>query len=160
VLLKAFAMSHQRLSDPTPFFRLVWEVVRQVPPGAVTTFGQIASMLPPPNGVEAKDYEKLGPRWVGDAMNAVSRVDEPTVPWHRVINSQGRVSLPEESIGAAQQRSRLRSEGVMDAHDQVDLNRFGWDGPDEAWLNARGLKQPRSLKKPPPEENAGQLRLF
>lgn len=153
-------MSHQRLNDPMPFFRKVWDIVRQVPHGRVTTFGQIASMLPAPPGIEPNDYDKLGPRWVGDAMNAVSRVDEPTVPWHRVINSQGRVSLPEESISAAQQRARLKSEGVMDTREQVDLNRFGWDGPDEAWLREHGLSKPRSLKKAPPEEDAGQLRLF
>jgi methylated-DNA-protein-cysteine methyltransferase-like protein len=153
-------MSHQHLNDPMPFFRIVWDIVRQVPHGRVTTFGQIASMLPLPPGIEPNDYGKLGSRWVGDAMNAVSRVDEPTVPWHRVINSQGRVSLPEESISAAQQRARLKSEGVMDAREQVDLNRFGWDGPDEAWLREHELKKPRSLKKAPPEEDAGQLRLF
>jgi methylated-DNA-protein-cysteine methyltransferase-like protein len=153
-------MSYQRLTDPMPFFRIVWDIVRQVPRGSVTTFGQIASMIPPPAGVEAQDYEKLSPRWVGDAMNAVSRIDEATVPWHRVINSQGRISLPEDSISAAQQRARLAEDGVIDRHGQVDLNRFGWEGPDEAWLSARGLHQPRRLRKPPAEEDAGQLRLF
>jgi len=152
--------SYPQPPDPRIFHQIVWEIVRQVPEGIVTTFGQIASMIPTPAGVDPADYQKLGPRWVGDAMNAVSWVDEPTVPWHRVINSKGTVSLPEETIAAAQQRSRLRAEGVLDERDHVDLNRYSWDGPDAAWLEANHLLQPRSLKKPPPEEDAGQLRLF
>lgn len=153
-------MRHPQPPDPRAFYEIVWKIVRQVPVSIVTTFGQIASMIPPPDGVEPADYQKLGPRWVGDAMNAVSRVDEPTVPWHRVINSKGGISLPEESISAAQQRTRLRAEGVLDDREHVDLNRYGWEGPDTAWLEENGLLPPRSLKKPPGEEVAGQLRLF
>ncbi|MCC6614403.1 MAG: MGMT family protein [Anaerolineae bacterium] len=152
--------SYPQPPNPRSFHEIVWEIVRQVPAGIVTTFGQIASMIPTPEGVDAADYQKLGPRWVGDAMNAVSWVDEASVPWHRVINSKGTVSLPEETIAAAQQRSRLRAEGVLDARDHVDLNRYGWEGPDAAWLETNGLLKPRSLKKQPPEENAGQMRLF
>ena len=81
------------LPDPVPYYRLVWEIVRQVPAGKVTTFGQIASMIPPPDGIEMDDYAKLGARWVGDAMNRVSTIDDPDVPWHRVINAKGINSL-------------------------------------------------------------------
>src|SRR5688500_5177454 len=109
------------LDDPMPFYKIVWEIVRQVPKGTVTTFGQIATMIPTPDGVDADDYAKLGPRWVGDAMNAVSRVDEPTIPWHRVINAKGTISLPETSKSAALQRARLRAENVLDDNERVDL---------------------------------------
>jgi methylated-DNA-protein-cysteine methyltransferase-like protein len=141
------------------YYEIVWEIVRQVPRGIVTTFGQIASMIPPPEGVEVKDYDKLAPRWVGDAMNAVSRIDEPTIPWHRVINSKGGISLPEDSISAAQQRARLRVENLLDDKERVDLDQYGWEGPDTAWLEAHRLRAPKSLKKPPPDEG-GQMRLF
>jgi methylated-DNA-protein-cysteine methyltransferase-like protein len=145
--------------NPRAYYELVWEIVRQVPRGAVTTFGQIASMIPPPEGVEAGDYERLAPRWVGDAMNAVSRIDDPSIPWHRVINSKGGISLPEDSISAAQQRARLRLEGLLDDHERVDLNSHGWEGPDDDWRKEHGFRPPKPLRKPPPED-AGQLRLF
>lgn len=151
------------LPDPMPFYKIVWEIVRQVPASTVTTFGQIATMIPTPEGVEDDDYARLGPRWVGDAMNAVSRVDEPTVPWHRVINSKGGISLPENSKSAAIQRARLRAENtLLDNDERVDLDKFGWEGPDKRWLEEHGLLPPRSLKKPPQDDNnqPKQLSLF
>ncbi len=138
------------LADPLPFYKIVWEIVRQIPAGAAATYGQIASMIPTPEGVDPVDYDRLGARWVGDAMNAVSRVDEPTIPWHRVINAKGGISLPDTSKAAALQRGRLRAEGVLLASsERVDLNEFGWEGPSAAWLDAHNLNVPRSLKKPP-----------
>jgi methylated-DNA-protein-cysteine methyltransferase-like protein len=49
------------------------------------------------------------------------------VPWQRVINSQGKISL-RPGLGAPTQRLLLEQEGVeFDAKDRVDLKRFGWD---------------------------------
>ncbi|MBI1259039.1 MAG: hypothetical protein GC204_16335 [Chloroflexi bacterium] len=139
------------LPDPLPFYKIVWEIVRQIPTGTAATYGQIATMIPTPEGVDEDDYRKLGPRWVGDAMNAVSRVDEPTIPWHRVINAKGGISLPDTSRAAALQRARLRDERVLlDNDERVDLGEFGWEGPSDQWLDAHGLKAPRSLKKAKP----------
>jgi methylated-DNA-protein-cysteine methyltransferase-like protein len=154
------------LPDPMPFYKIVWDIVRQVPIGTVTTFGQIASMIPVPEGVDPDDYARLGPRWVGDAMNAVSRVDEPTVPWHRVINAKGTISLPENSKGAALQRARLRAEMIeFDDKERVDLDEFGWEGADDDWLEQHGLRVARSIKKPPPppppqDDTPKQMSLF
>jgi methylated-DNA-protein-cysteine methyltransferase-like protein len=50
------------------------------------------------------------------------------VPWHRVINAQGKIS---PRPGAARQRQLLEEEGVeFDERDKVDFERFGWNGPD------------------------------
>ena len=107
--------------DPIIFNNQVWEIVRQVPPGKVTTYGQIARMIPPPEGVEAKSYLSLGPRWVGGAMAKCP----DDVPWQRVINSKGEIS---SRPGADEQRHLLEEEGVeFDERGRVDLNRFGWD---------------------------------
>lgn len=107
--------------DPIIFNNQVWEIVRQVPPGKVTTYGQIARMIPPPEGVEAKNYLSLGPRWVGGAMAKCP----DDVPWQRVINSKGEIS---SRPGADEQRHLLEEEGVeFDERGRVDLNRFGWD---------------------------------
>ena len=146
--------------DPATFYPIVWNVVRQIPSGVVSTYGQIASMLPPPAGVDAVDFERLGPRWVGKAMNAVSSKDDPAIPWQRVVNGQGGISLPAGSGAALEQRARLEREGLaFDKNGRLNLNLVGWDGPDSSWLRDNGLRMPRSLKKPS-SDNPDQLKLF
>lgn len=106
------------------YYEQVWTLVKQIPKGKVAAYGQIALMLPPPNGVEFEAYKAFGPRWVGGAM--ASCPDD--VPWQRVINSQGKIS-PRPG-GAEKQRLLLEQEGVeFDAKDRVDLKKYGWKGP-------------------------------
>ncbi|MBL8162053.1 MAG: MGMT family protein [Anaerolineae bacterium] len=153
-------MTTQAPPDPHRFNALVWQIVRQIPAGAVSTYGQIASMIPPPDGVEEADYERFGAVWVGKAMNAVSGDAASSVPWQRVINSQGGISLPEGSRAAVEQRARLESEGVtFERNGRVNLNTYGWDGPDAEWLRENRLLTPRPLKKPK-SDNPEQLTLF
>lgn len=117
------------------FNNLVWEIVRQIPVGKVSTYGQIAALIPPPGGMSPADYRAWGARWVGGAMAAC-----PTgVPWQRVINAQGKVSLRGEG-GQHIQRQLLEDEGVaFDDRERVDLKRYGWEGPSEEWLVGKGL---------------------
>jgi methylated-DNA-protein-cysteine methyltransferase related protein len=146
--------------NPKLFNALVWEIVRQIPSGKVATYGQIASMIPPPEGVEPPDFDRLGPRWVGNAMNAVSGPHEVSIPWQRVINAKGTISLPEGSTAAAIQRQRLEAEGVQfDDKGKVNFEVVGWDGPDKAWLKEKDLFPPRSLKKKKSDDK-GQMNLF
>lgn len=129
--------------NPRAFNLLVWEIVRQIPEGVVSTYGQIASMIPPPDGSDPEEYKQLGARWVGSAMRA--KPDSP-IPWHRVINTQGKISLPEGSADAETQRRKLEMEGVQfNKNAKVDLKRIGWTGPDKDWLQARGLFPPKLL---------------
>jgi methylated-DNA-protein-cysteine methyltransferase-like protein len=75
--------------------------------------------------MDAQSYSRLAPRWVGSAM----RNCPPGLPWHRVLNSQGKISLPFEH-GGSLQRQLLEAEGIVfDLHDRIDLNEFGWEGP-------------------------------
>jgi methylated-DNA-protein-cysteine methyltransferase-like protein len=112
--------------DPIIFNHQVWDLVRQIPAGRVATYGQIARLMPPPEGVDAKAYLSLGPRWVGSAM---ARCPED-VPWQRVINSKGEISL---RPGADEQRRLLEAEGVeFDVRGRVDLVRFGWEAANPA----------------------------
>jgi len=135
--------------DPGSFHMMVWNIVRQIPTGVVSTYGQIASMLPVPAGVSPPDYERVGPVWVGQAMQAISAQADPSIPWQRVINSQGKISLPAGSRLAREQRLRLQREGVQWApNGRVPLHIYGWDGPEVAWLQAHGLRQPLALKQP------------
>ena len=112
--------------NPQAFNQQVWEIARRIPRGKVATYGQIAKMIPPPNGVELEAYAAFAPRWVGGAMAACP----DDVPWQRVINSQGKVS---ERAGAQKQRQLLEAEGIIfDAKDRVDLKKYGWSGKNES----------------------------
>jgi methylated-DNA-protein-cysteine methyltransferase-like protein len=106
--------------DPIIFNHQVWDLVRQVPRGRVTSYGQIARMIPPPQGVDPKAYQALGPRWVGSAM---AKCPED-VPWQRVINSKGEIS---PRPGAEEQRHLLEEEGIQFTEGgRIDLKIFGW----------------------------------
>ena len=103
------------------FYQQVYAVVRRVPRGKVTTYGRVAAMLGRPRAARA----------VGYALNAL-RDDLPThanVPWQRVINSQGRISIVNREHSARQQADLLRAEGINVSEDlRIDLNIFLWEG--------------------------------
>lgn len=101
----------------------VYAVVLQCPAGFVTTYGQVATLLGSPRVA----------RHVGFAMAAVMNTDEP-VPWHRVINAQGRISHRGDVYRAQEQREMLEREGVVfDERERVDLARFRYTFPDFRW---------------------------
>lgn len=100
-------------------YQRIYDMVRQIPPGKVTTYGQIAALV---GGCTA--------RMVGYAMAALKRGGEPDVPWQRVINAKGKISIHGDGFGNALQRIKLEGEGVeFDANGRVDFTRFGWHGP-------------------------------
>ena len=118
------------------FFETVWKIVRQVPPGKVSTYGQIAGYIPTPPGILPDDHLANRARWVGHAM-AASPGD---VPWQRVINAQGKISSRQ---GSHEQRKLLEAEGIVfNARERIDLKRFGWQGPAPEWLRENGLIAP------------------
>ena len=94
----------------------IYAVVRRVPHGRVTTYGAVARIAGLPGHA----------RQVGYALSALPA--GTSVPWHRVINAQGRLSL--ERVGSSSgttQRIRLVREGVVvNAAGKVSLARFGW----------------------------------
>ncbi len=93
----------------------IYRVVRAVPAGRVATYGQVAEIA-----------GRCTPRMVGYAMASVPSGTD--VPWHRVINSRGEISLRGEGLDL--QRALLESEGVtFDERCRVDLSEFGWTGP-------------------------------
>ena len=126
------------------FFETVWHIVCQIPAGKVSTYGQIASMIPPDDHMDADKMNRLAPRWVGTALRKTPR--GKSIPWHRVINSGGKISFPAGSLHAEEQRHLLEIEGVQfDRQGQVDFASVGWQGPDEAYLYSKGLFPPRQL---------------
>lgn len=112
--------------DKLLFNNLVWDTVRRIPSGQVATYGQIAGLVQPPDGVKEQTYKAFGARWVGSAMAACP----DDVPWHRVINAQGKISLRSDS-GADIQRQLLESEGIIfDQQGRISLKQYQWDGTD------------------------------
>jgi methylated-DNA-protein-cysteine methyltransferase-like protein len=101
------------------FFDRVYILVRQIPYGKVASYGQIAAMLGHPQAA----------RTVGWALSALRDSDLTDVPWQRVINSAGRISISRADLSADLQRALLEEEGVeFDARGYVDWQRFGWAG--------------------------------
>ena len=105
-------------------YERIYELVRQIPRGQLTTYGQLGAMC----GI-------TDPRIVGEAMNA-----SHGVPWQRVINSRGEVSIKGRT--GARQRKLLEEEGVeFDENGRVDFAICGWT-PEPQWLEAHGYKIP------------------
>jgi len=103
-----------------PLYEKIYAMVRQVPSGRVTTYGRIAELV---GGCTA--------RMVGYAMAALKRGTAPDVPWQRVINAKGEISVHGDGIGNAMQLAILEDEGIIfDENDRVDFTRFGWSGPE------------------------------
>jgi methylated-DNA-protein-cysteine methyltransferase-like protein len=121
------------------FNALVWAIAREIPSGAVASYGQLAAFLPTPTGIDPGEYAAYRARWAGAAM----RECPPDVPWQRVLNAQGKISLPAGSRAALDQRRLLEAEGVVfDERERIDLARFGWSGPPRQWLLDHGLLAP------------------
>ncbi|MGD1994072.1 MAG: MGMT family protein [Anaerolineae bacterium] len=96
-----------------PLFQRVYQLVKQIPAGKVATYGQIAWLVGQPRGA----------RTVGWALRALP--PGAGVPWHRVVNAQGGISI----AAREHQRALLEAEGVVfDQSGRIDLDLFGWEG--------------------------------
>lgn len=118
--------TNQNKSDDTNFHQNVWKVVSEIPPGHVLTYGEVAKLSGMPKQA----------RRVSQAMRRAPR--KMQLPWHRVINSQGKISFPEDSSGWLQQKNRLEEEGVVFLDGKVDLERFGYRGAVDRLLWGEG----------------------
>jgi methylated-DNA-protein-cysteine methyltransferase-like protein len=108
----------ERDVDTLPFHQAVWAMVRRIPHGRTASYGAVAAWLGAPRAA----------RGVGYALAALT--DENDVPWWRVLNRRGEVSIRGKPGLPALQRALLEAEGVVfDHHGRVDFSRFGWQGP-------------------------------
>ncbi|HEX9942937.1 MAG TPA: MGMT family protein [Thermoanaerobaculia bacterium] len=106
-------------------------VVERIPAGRVATYGQVATLAGLPRRA----------RLAGYAMRELP--EGSSLPWHRVINAQGRVSR-RQGLGVEEgyQRHLLEEEGVLfDSRGRIDLERFGWD-PDVPLSRQSGRRSP------------------
>jgi len=95
-------------------YKTIKRIVKSIPPGRVCTYGEIAAC--------AGNHRAA--RQVAWVLHSSSKKDG--LPWHRVINKKGRISL-KNFDGYELQKSLLQKEGVVfDKHDTVDFERYLW----------------------------------
>lgn len=98
----------------SPFTIATIDCIRSIPKGKVATYGSIARMAG--NARAARQVVRV--------LHTYSRSDG--LPWHRVVNREGRIALASHQ-GAGTQRRILEEEGVVfDNRDRIDLERFLW----------------------------------
>ena len=98
------------------FFERVYEVVKLIPEGRVTSYGAIAEFL----------GASRSARMVGWAMNNASKIDD--VPAHRVVNRNGLLTGKHHFPGTFAMQQQLEDEGVQVKEDKVvDFQRHFWD---------------------------------
>ena len=103
------------LPRETPFTREVKKAIRSIPRGRVATYGQIAALA-------GREHGARGVAWILHSSSEAAGL-----PWHRVIGSPGRISLP-RGKGFEEQKRRLVAEGVaVGPGGRVDLKRFQWE---------------------------------
>ena len=98
----------------SPFTQKIVETIRAIPEGRVSTYGHVAALA----------GNRRGARQVARVLHSSSRKEN--LPWHRVINREGRISLGPLQ-GYDEQKRLLLAEGVrFDETDRIDLTRFEW----------------------------------
>lgn len=106
------------MNQNTDFYNRVYDIVRTIPHGKVTTYGIIAEFL------GAKSSSRL----VGWALNAV--MDRVDIPCHRVVNRQGELSGKMHFDHPTQMKDRLLAEEVTFIGEAVDLSKHLWKPQD------------------------------
>ncbi|CAM7558209.1 MGMT family protein [Citrobacter sp. Cs237] len=96
------------------FPQRVWQIIASIPEGFVTTYGDVAKLAGSPRAA----------RQVGGVLKRLP--EGSTLPWHRVVNRHGAISLSGPDL--QRQRQALLSEGVqVSGSGQIDLQRYRWN---------------------------------
>jgi methylated-DNA-protein-cysteine methyltransferase-like protein len=97
----------------------LWQVINAIPPGRVCNYGEIAKLAGLGNGARQT-------AWALRYLPA-----DTTIPWFRVINSQGKIAMPVGSRGYLEQRRRLEAEGVtFKENGRISSTSYWWRGED------------------------------
>ncbi len=103
-------------TDDGNWYHKVWKVVSEIPSGHVLTYGEVARLSGMPRAA----------RRVSQALRRAPRSMD--LPWHRVINAQGKISFAEDSNPWQKQKDKLEAEGVVFLNGKIDLDFFGYRG--------------------------------
>lgn len=96
-------------------FDRIYDIIQQIPPGKVASYGQIAELV---------GNRRLA-RVVGYALHAIP--DGSDIPWHRVVKKDGEVFGGAESASGKYQTELLKSEGVGFVDGHVDMKKYQWE---------------------------------
>ena len=100
---------------PTEFSLKAIKIMKNIPSCKVVTYGQVATYAGNNRGAR-QVVRLLSSSW-----------EKEQLPWHRVINSKGKISL-HPGDGYELQKMLLENEGIQfDENDRIDLSRFGWN---------------------------------
>jgi methylated-DNA-protein-cysteine methyltransferase-like protein len=103
--------------NSTSLYTRIYAVVKKIPRGKVASYGQVARIA----GLERHA------RLAGYALHSLPDDLVNKIPWHRVINAQGYVSIRANPIAASLQKKLLEHEGILfDSRDRIDMKKFGW----------------------------------
>ena len=95
------------------FQERVWQIIAAIPPGKVTTYGDIARLAGSPRAA----------RQVGGVLRRLP--EGSRLPWHRVINSTGKISQQGDDL--LRQRDALAAEGIDVSDDgKLSLQHYRW----------------------------------
>lgn len=101
--------------DKKLVYPVIWGIVQSIPKGSVASYGQLAKLT----GLQ------INPRQVAYALKIAPK--SLNLPWHRVINSAGRISFLEKSESFRIQKELLLSEAVCVDGNKVNLKKFQWE---------------------------------
>lgn len=93
----------------------IYLALMYVPKGKVITYGQLATLAGLPGAA----------RLAGTLLCGLP--DNTDLPWHRVINAQGKISLPQSSAAYAEQKRRLEAEGIEFKNQKINLRIYGYN---------------------------------
>lgn len=94
---------------------VIYTIIANIPKGSVASYGQVAALAGYPNNA----------RLVGRLLKEMPK--DSVIPWHRVVNSQGKISFPEGSDKYQEQRQKLLLEGVNFNNNKVNMRECRWE---------------------------------
>ncbi len=107
--------------EPLSPMQRIWWIVGMIPSGTITSYGKVADMAGLPGRA----------RYVSRALKLAPT--ELSLPWHRVVNAQGKIAFAADTAPFREQTQLLRSEGVMVNQGKINRSEYEWR-PDIATL--------------------------
>lgn len=124
----------------------IWKAVKMVRKGQVATYGQIARLC------DLRGHARL----VGYALHNLP--PDSGVPWHRIVNSKGMISLPQHTGGYERQKKLLEQEGIVFKNEKIDLSKYGAERRARRAMNkTKVYKGHRAKRKKSPANNGRQI---
>ncbi|EPJ48170.1 MAG: hypothetical protein OFPII_07450 [Osedax symbiont Rs1] len=94
----------------------IWQVIHSIPSGKVSTYGRVAAMAGLPKQARA----------VGRYLSELP--ENSKIPWHRVINAQGKLSFELGSERFLCQKLKLQTEDILFSNNKINLKQYLWHG--------------------------------